>query len=232
MELMVPSRKAHRRSLMVDRDVLHTLAVAGAACVVSLGLVYVAYFVHVLRVARNAPCDSSSGDCVLLFGKHAPGGERDAEFDARVARGAALWHQRPDRRVLLLGGGPPDVPTEAELARRGLLALGIGGHVPLMLDTQSRDTLQNLRNARDLLRAGQLDGRVTLLSSRYHLARCALYARQLGLHAEVCAAEPRLQWHAVSLGRIAVEAAYVCWGDIGTRWARLIGNARMLARVT
>lgn len=232
MEHMVLSRNAHRRALLVDRDVLHTLAVAGAACAVSLGLVYVAYFVHVLRVARNAPCDSSSGDCVLLFGKHAPGGERDAEFNARVARAAALWHLRPERRVLLLGGGPPDVPTEAELARRGLLELGIAGHAPLMLDTQSRDTLQNLRNARDLLRVGRLDGRVTLLSSRYHLARCALYARQLGLQAEVCAAEPRLHWHPGSLRRIATEAAYVCWGDIGTRWARLIGNQRMLARVT
>jgi hypothetical protein len=32
--------------------------------------------------------------------------------------------------------------------------------------------------------------------------------------------------------RIAGEAGYVCWSDIGTRWARLIGHRRMLARVT
>jgi hypothetical protein len=31
---------------------------------------------------------------------------------------------------------------------------------------------------------------------------------------------------------MAGEAAYVCWADIGTRWARLIGAQRMLARVT
>jgi hypothetical protein len=32
--------------------------------------------------------------------------------------------------------------------------------------------------------------------------------------------------------RIAGEAAYVCVTDIGSRWARLIGHRRMLARVT
>ena len=32
--------------------------------------------------------------------------------------------------------------------------------------------------------------------------------------------------------QFAGEAAYVCWIDLGTRWARLIGHRRMLARVT
>jgi hypothetical protein len=74
--------------------------------------------------------------------------------------------------------------------------------------------------------------RVTLLSSRYHLARCALFARQLGFDWELCAAEPTLHLGPRTLARIAGEAAYVCLGDIGTRWARLIGHQRMLARVT
>jgi hypothetical protein len=74
--------------------------------------------------------------------------------------------------------------------------------------------------------------RVTLLTNRYHLARCALFARQLGFDCELCAAEPRLPLGPRTLLRLAGEAAYVCWSDIGTRWARLIGNQRMLARVT
>jgi hypothetical protein len=74
--------------------------------------------------------------------------------------------------------------------------------------------------------------RVTLLSNRYHLARCALFARQLGFDWELCAAEPKLPLGPTTLWRLAGEAAYVCWIDIGTRWARLIGHRRMLARVT
>jgi hypothetical protein len=51
------SRIVHRFSLAIDRDVLHAGVVALSACVLSAGLVYVGYFVHVLRVAKRAPCE-------------------------------------------------------------------------------------------------------------------------------------------------------------------------------
>jgi len=229
------SRFAHRMKLFSDRDVLHTLIVAGAACVLSAGLVYVGYFLHVLRVARKAPCLPERGECLLLFGKHAPHGRIDADFALRLERATLLWQQRPPRSLVLLGGGPEGMPTEAETARQALFARGIAADAPLRLEGGSRDTLQNLRNARELLRtstAGEPFGRVTLLSNRYHLARCALFAGQLGLDWELCAAEARLPMHIRTVWLIAGEAVYVCWSDIGTRWARLIGHRRMLARVT
>jgi uncharacterized SAM-binding protein YcdF (DUF218 family) len=208
--------------------------------VLSAGLVYLAYLVHVFRVARRAPCRPEQGDCVLLFGKHAPQGRIDGDFAARLDRAVSLWRERPPASVVLLGGGADGEPSEAEVARNALLARGLAGDIPMRLEAQSRDTLQNLRNARELLRtslpaagiqAARLP-RVTLLSNRYHLARCALFARQLGFDCELCAAEPRLPLGPRMLLRIAGEAAYVCWSDLGTRWARLIGHRRMLARVT
>lgn len=231
------SRLRHRLNLFRDRDILHAGVVAGAACVLSIGLVYVGYFVHVLRVARKAPCLptralSAQGECILLFGKHAPGGQPDPDFAARLDRAAALWRERPPRQMVLLGGGPDGMPTEADLARAGLLARGIGSDAPLLLEAASRDTLQNLRNARELLLSADGSGQLVLLSSRYHLARCALFARQLGLEAEVCAAESRLSWSPRSLLQLAGEAGYVCLTDVGTRWARVTGNRRMLERVT
>ncbi|MGH8077778.1 MAG: YdcF family protein [Lysobacter sp.] len=215
---------------------LHAAAITAATCVLSAGLVYVGYFLHVLRIARKAPCVPEHGECVLLFGKHAPQGRLDHDFEARLDRAVSLWQVRAPTNVVLLGGGPADAPSEAELARTGLFARGIASDAPLWLEAQSRDTLQNLRNARSLLgtQRGRDGGRlrVTLLSSRYHLARCALFARQLGFDAELCAAEPRLRLHPRMLLRIAGEAAYVCITDVGSRWARLIGHRRMLARVT
>jgi len=228
------SRLVHRMKLFSDRDVLHTLIVAGAACVFSAGLVYVGYFLHVLRAARKAPCLPERGECLLLFGKHAPHGRVDADFALRLERATLLWQQRPPRS-LVLGGGPEGMPTEAETARQALFARGFTADAPLRLEGSSRDTLQNLRNARELLQTsttGEPVGRVTLLSNRYHLARCALFAGQLGLDWELCAAEAQLPMHVRTVWRIAGEAAYVCWSDIGTRWARLIGHRRMLARVT
>jgi len=214
--------------------VLHTGLVAAIACVLSAGLVYLGYFIHVLRIARGAPCRADRGECLLLFGKHAPRGRIDRDFAARLDRAVSLWRERRPASVVLLGGGADGEPSEAEVARNALLARGIGG-VPLQLEGQSRDTLQNLRNARELLRGGPAKStlpRVTLLSNRYHLARCALFARQLGFEHELCAAEPRLPLDPRTLLRLASEAGYVCWTDLGTRWARLIGHRRMLARVT
>jgi uncharacterized SAM-binding protein YcdF (DUF218 family) len=225
------SRRSHRFALIGDGDVLHTGVIAAAACVLSAGLVYLGYFVHVWRVARGAPCRPERGECVLLFGKHAPQGRIDRDFAARLDRAVSLWSERRPASVVLLGGGADGEPSEAEVARNALLARGVGD-VPLQLEAQSRDTLQNLRNARELLRDGVDGVRVTLLSNRYHLARCALFARQLGFDWELCAAESSFNWAPRTLLRIAGEAGYVCWSDIGTRWARLIGHRRMLARVT
>lgn len=226
------SRLVHRLNLFSDRDVLHAGVVTGLACIASAGLVYLGYFVHVWRVARSAPCETAQGDCLLLFGKHAPQGEPDREFCERLDRAAALWRSRKPRQVVLLGGGPPGVASEAEVARAGLLARGLTEDQPWLLEAHSRDTLQNLRNARDLLDAMEHRGRVMLLSSRYHLARCALLARQLGLEAQPVAAEERLHVGPRMLLRLAGEAGYVCLTDIGTRWVRLIGARRALERIT
>lgn len=226
------SRLDHHRRFWFDRDVLHTGMVAGAVCVLSAGLVYLGYFIHVVRTAQRAPCLPERADCLLLFGKHAPGGRLDVDFSARIVRTAALLRTRTPRMTVLLGGGASGHPSEADVAHAALLAAGIHADTPLWLEKKSRDTLQNLRNARVLLRAAAHDGRVTLISSRYHLARCALFARQLGFDWEVCAAETELRWTPGLVYRLAGEAAYVCWIDLGTRWARLIGHQRMLARVT
>ncbi|MGO3126992.1 MAG: YdcF family protein [Luteimonas sp.] len=234
---MAPTRLLHRLERLRDRDALHTLAVAAAACVLSFGLVYVGYLVHVLRVARSAPCVPVSGECVLVFGKHSPQGRVDADFQARLSRAATLWTSHAPGRVLLLGGGPAGEPTEAALARAALHALGVPDDARLVLEDTSRDTLQNLRNARSLLTVAAPGHdaamrRVTLLSNRYHLARCALFARGLGLHWELCAAEPVFSWRPTTMWRIAGEAAYVCWLDIGVRWAQLIGHRRMIDRIS
>lgn len=230
------SRIAHRLSLFGDRDVLHAAVVATTVCVLSAGLVYVGYLVHVLRIARRAPCEPERGECVLLFGKHAPQGRIDSDFEARLDRAVSLWHERRPVSVVLLGGGAADELSEAEVARQGLFARGLAIDAPLRLEAQSRDTLQNLRNARSLIGSGLRDDgtrqRVTLLSSRYHLARCALFARQLGFDAELCAAEPSLRLGPRTVLRLAGEAAYVCLTDIGSRWARLIGHRRMIDRVS
>lgn len=226
------SRASHRTSLLIDRDVIHVGGVALAACVLSAGLVYAGYFVHAFRVARNTPCAPSTARCLLLFGKHAPGGKIDADFHARISRAGEVWRSHAPERMVLLGGGPDGQLTEAELARAALIAHAAVDESVLHMERESRDTLQNMRNARVLLREAAHQGPVVLLTSRYHLARCRQFAKQLGIEAELCAAEARLRLTPRNLWRLAGEAGYLCLLDIGTRWARLIRSQRMLERVT
>jgi uncharacterized SAM-binding protein YcdF (DUF218 family) len=222
------TRARHRRALLRDLDVLHAFAVASLALLGSGGLLYLWYLREVRRVARSAPVQPPLDDAaaILVFGKHSRDGRPDAEFRHRIERARALAHARRGVPLLLLGGGGG--PTEAEIAARELRAGALPPDCELLLEHDSRDTLQNLRHARELLQARGA-GHAVLVSSRYHLARCALFARQLRIPHRLCAAEtaPR-----APLAALLCEAAYLMWIDLGLRWARFIGHRRMIARLS
>lgn len=215
------ARRRHRQRLLRDLDALHALAVALAVLAATVGLAYLAYVWHAWRAARRA--GTQAHGTVLVFGKHCSGGVPDADFDARLQRVQALAERGVLTRVLLLGGG--DHPGEAEVAARTLRARGWPAAVPLVLEDQSRDTLENLRHARRLL--GDAGEPVWLLSNRYHLARCALLADGVGLRHAPCAAEEHTRFRTVLL----LEGALLMWIDIGRRWAALIRHERMGAKL-
>jgi uncharacterized SAM-binding protein YcdF (DUF218 family) len=73
---------------------------------------------------------------------------------------------------------------------------------------------------------------VGLVTSRYHLARCMYLARRLGFDASPIGAEARLRLDRRYVLRMLMEAGYLMWIDTGMRWAALIGNRRMAARIS
>jgi uncharacterized SAM-binding protein YcdF (DUF218 family) len=214
-----------------DTDALHALVVAGIALIASAGLLYLPYLWQVLRTARDAQVAPSleDVDALLLFGKHSPAAEPDADFRARIECARRQSQRKPSMAILLLGGGT--APTEAAVAARALRAGPLPAQCELVLEDESRDTLENLRHAQRLLqRRGH--GRVLLVSSRYHLARCARFANNLGIPHRLCAAEESRSLGRKAGVRVLGEAAYLMWIDLGMRWARLIGHRRMLAKVS
>lgn len=227
----MPTRSHHRRAILRDLDVLHGLTVGSLALLASGGLLFLWYLLRVWRVARAAavlpPLDAAAA--ILVFGKHCPDGEPDAEFLARIERARSLAHARRGVPLLLLGGGV--APTEADVAARVLRAGPLPEACELVLEHESRDTLQNLRHARDLLRQRGADD-VVLVSSRYHLARCALFAQCLRIPHRLCAAEAALGRGPGEWRRLLVEAAYLMWIDQGRRWAQLIGHRRMIEKLS
>lgn len=216
-------------------DALHSLAITGIACIASVGLLYFFHFFRSLRIAVNTGVVCERASIVLLFGKRLVNGAPDADYVRRIMRTHILLQRKDMTRVLLLGGKSSAEAcaeiSEAEAALAYLHALGVPGDIELVLEDASIDTLQNLRNARALL-AEKVSVPVVLISSRYHLARCALLARNLGFDAELCAAEDQLHLSPRFLARLLLEAGYLMWIDVGTRWARLLRHQRMLDQVT
>lgn len=215
---------------LADRDVWHSLLVTGLAVVLSGGLLWLYVFLRTVHLARHAPLRPRAATTLLLFGKRLDAGAVDADYVARLTRVLTLVREQPCT-LLLLGGHTGAGPSEAAAAFQWLQEHGLPAAADVRCEDTSTDTLENLRNARDLL-GPDTAVRVALVSSRYHLPRCLMLARSLGLDAEIVAAEPRLRWSAGLLLRLALEASYCLWLGVGRRWAQLIGHRRMVERVS
>ena len=82
--------------------------------------------------------------------------------------------------LLLLSGGGTGPVSEAEIMRRMALARGVPD-AALLVEPESRDTVENAREAARLLRS-RGGRKVLLVSDRAHLPRAVLLFRLAGLH--------------------------------------------------
>ncbi|HET6430646.1 YdcF family protein [Dyella sp.] len=223
------------RRYLADRDVWHAAAVSVAALLASGGLIWVGYLLHVLRIARHSPLQPPERMIVLVFGRRLERDEPGPDYRHRLSRALTLARAQLAERLLLLGGrsGTSSI-SEAAAGHRWLQQQALPAQVPVQLEHESTDSLENLRQARALLQPGVGAARfppVALVTSRYHLARCQLLARRLGFHGVPVAAEPSLSWSPRQVRLLLLESAYVMWIDLGVRWAQLIGHHRMAGRI-
>lgn len=194
------------------------------------GTIYLWFLYRACRVAATAACEPEHATSVIVFGKRLRNGRPDREFRWRLRHALRVLRRQRQLTVLLAGGasGTADEPSEAQAARQWLLVRAPDVTDRLVIEERSRDTVDNLREARKLLPAGA----IALLSNRYHLARCELLARSLGIEAQACAAEPVFRLDRRMAGRLVLEAGYCMLFVVGSRWARWIGHARMISRVS
>jgi uncharacterized SAM-binding protein YcdF (DUF218 family) len=226
---MAPLRRGPWRYLR-DVDVLHSLVVTALATALTGGLLWLAYLLHVWRIAARSPLAPEGAEVLLVFGRQLRDNRPHAEYAQRLQRCLELARTHSLQRVMVLGGCSGSRVSEAQAGADWLRAHGFPEQLPLMLEQASIDSLENLRHARELLGADTLPP-VALITSRYHLARCLLLARRLGFDAQPVAAEPELPRNTRYRARLLLESGYLMWIDIGLRWAHLIGNERMAARI-
>jgi uncharacterized SAM-binding protein YcdF (DUF218 family) len=231
----MPSSRSPWRHLR-DRDVLHAAVVTALALLLSAGLVWLAYLIHVCRIAARSPLVPPRRMIALVFGRRLERGAPEHDYQQRLQRALSLAQMQQTDHVLLLGGTQGGGErSEASAGHAWLLQHGLPGDVQVELEQDSVDSLENLRHARRLLQA-QNEGaelpQVALVTSRYHLARCLLLARRLGFRGLPIAAETVLPRHRRYIGLLLLEASYLMWTDLGLRWAQLIGHRRMYARIS
>lgn len=103
---------------------------------------------------------------------------------ARLDMAARVFTRGGGHAVLILSGGQGDdeTVTEAEAMRRYLLSHAIPEN-KMRLEDQSHTTEENLLFSRKLMEREGLGGRLALVSSNYHLYRCLLTAKELGMRA-------------------------------------------------
>lgn len=224
-----PARRFVRQRGM-GWDGLTTLLLSNLLLLATLGLSGLWWLHRVWRIARDTPYAGVEGDWVVVLGARLQDDQVAPGHARRLRRAAALYRADPRRRILLVGGRTGGRVSEAERGREWLIELGIPAS-RLAIEDQSLNTLDNLRNARQLL-ADLRERPFVLVSSRYHLARSQALARGLGLQPVLCAAEERLRRDPWTCWRLALEAYYLHWYAVGKTWSRWTGNRHSLARIT
>ncbi len=217
----------------IDRDALFTVCLTLLVSLLTLGAANLWALYRVVAAARARPDPGMASTLILVPGKRLVEGRPDADFERRLLGAAALSALDPRHLILILGGVTGDARvSEAAAGARFLRELPNGGSLRIELESDSRDTLTNLRNVRELLARRSGGTQATLISNRYHLARIGLIAESLKIGHRLWPAEERFAPGAALWPALLRESFFYLWFLVGKGWATLTRNARMLGRVT
>lgn len=211
-------------------DGLITLLLSTAVVIVTCGLSLAWPLRDVVRTARSVPLPVPPGGLVVVLGMRLRKGVIAPDYALRLDRVVSLCREDGCKNILIVGGRTGcDEISEAEKGKEFLIDSGIDPD-RIYLEQSSLNTLENLRNARSILKQNEAIS-FTLVSNRYHLARCGLIASGLGMQPLLCGAEDRFAITAFLLPRLLMEAFYIHWYRTSIRWTRLSGRKKSLARI-
>lgn len=171
----VASRRPLRRAL--DAFLL-ALAIALASGILAFASTWRAV------LSGGTPGEVGRARTAIVLGAAAWGNRPSPAFRERIEHAVRLWRAGDVDMVIFTGAiGQEGEPAEAEVARRHALATGLPPEV-VRMETRSRDTRENLRNARELLVAERRWREpVRVVTDPPHMERATVMARDLGLDA-------------------------------------------------
>jgi uncharacterized SAM-binding protein YcdF (DUF218 family) len=131
-------------------------------------------------------------DTILVLGAAQYDGRPSPVFQGRLKQAALLFHEDRAGSVIVLGGGRPgDVTTEAQAGRDFLVADGLPAR-QVIAEPEGNTTYESLRAAASLMRGRGLQS-AFLVSDPWHNLRIKKMASDLGIRAYASAT-----WHSAA----------------------------------
>jgi uncharacterized SAM-binding protein YcdF (DUF218 family) len=218
--------------ILVGVDGMVMFALSTALILLSGGMTLLIAFAHVMQVACSARCDGPKGARILVLGMRLDSaGEPTTAYRKRLHRALDLWSQAQSGKIVVLGGRTAQCPKSEAAAGAALLRANGVPPEHILIEDQSRHTLENLRLYRERLSV-EADNRPLLVTSRFHLARSSMLATGLGIAHVPCAAEACRLPSLRHLPLILFEAVLIHWYMTGRTFSRITRNRRMAARIT
>ena len=209
--------RAPRRADAMKRGRKRRVLTAVIACAIAGALAFGGVLAAVcVSAGRQYPAQRA--DCVVVLGARVwPDGALSSTLLHRCESALEAWRAGLAPAMILCGGqGRGEPVAEAEAMRRWMLGQGVPEGA-LYVEDASRNTAQNLRNARAIMRANGFET-AAVCTSDYHLRRALWIARDAGIDAVGIAAAPPDRMRSRVLGRLRETCSWMLY------WVRRIGR--------
>ena len=184
---------------------------------------------------------------VLIAGLCLKNNHLNEEYKMRLDRLVTLLADLKNKpHIIILGGlTGGNTLSEAQAGANYLIAQGIKTE-QIILEDQSRHTLENLQNARSILLNVLLQSDLTntrakhkmsakdvaIISSRYHLYRILTLAEGMQMTLQPIASENTFSFSFLMLMRMLKEAYFLHWYWSGKLWVFITANKKSKARIS
>jgi uncharacterized SAM-binding protein YcdF (DUF218 family) len=134
-------------------------------------------------VAYSSESSTQRAQAAVVLGAAAWGNRPSPVYKERINAAIRLYNQGRVGTLIFTGGTPvPYYPSESTVGRDYARMQGVPDQA-ILVDTQSRSTLENLVQARELMKSAGIKS-VLLVSDPLHMKRSMYLAKELGLDAQ------------------------------------------------
>jgi len=119
-------------------------------------------------------------DAIIVLGNSTREEEIDGIMKNRLEKALEIYGKNQKTKIILSGGKEEKGISEAQKMRRYLEKWGLTEEI-FILEEQSRNTFENLKNSKEIIIKHQFKN-IALITSDYHLKRASMIAKSLDIN--------------------------------------------------